>query len=221
MTKTYLLSMLIVGLLQSHATHAESAYITDELTVPLRSGPSGGHRILHRGLSSGTQLTLLDEDTEAGFTQVRTNQGREGWIRTQYLVGEPIAKIQLVTARREITQLKQQLNEAENEVDELTKSGASQAATNQSSASEISTLNSELDRIKQISQGAISTYEENLELKEVNARLRDELDDVSEERNLLLDNEANEGIILGAGFIFLGLIAGVLIKARPHRSAWS
>ncbi|MEE2784555.1 MAG: TIGR04211 family SH3 domain-containing protein [Pseudomonadota bacterium] len=221
MTKTYLLSMLIVGLLQSHATHAESAYITDELTVPLRSGPSGGHRILHRGLSSGTQLTLLDEDADAGFTQVRTIQGTEGWIRTQYLVGQPIAKIQLVTARREITHLKQQLNEAEDEVDELTKSGASQAATNQSSASEISTLNSELEQIKQISQGAIATYEENLVLKEVNARLRDELDDVSEERNLLLDNETNEGIMLGAGLIFLGLIAGVLIKARPQRSAWS
>ena len=58
-------------------------------------------------------------------------------------------------------------------------------------------------------------------LKEVNARLRDELDDVSEERNLLLDNETNEGIMLGAGLIFLGLIAGVLIKARPQRSAWS
>ena len=121
----------------------------------------------------------------------------------------------------EITQLKQQLNEAETEVDELTKSGASQAATNQSSASEISTLNSELDQIKEISQGAIATYEENLVLKEVNARLRDELDDVAEERNLLLDNETNQGIMLGAGLIFLGLLAGVLIKARPQRSAWS
>ncbi|MGK0260688.1 MAG: hypothetical protein ACI96M_004140, partial [Candidatus Azotimanducaceae bacterium] len=45
--------------------------------------------------------------------------------------------------------------------------------------------------------------------------------DVAEARDMLADNEANEGIMLGAGLILLGLIAGVLIKARPQRSAWS
>ena len=51
---------LSVGLLPP-STWAATAYISDELTVPLRSGPSGGHRILHRGLPSGTVLEVIGD----------------------------------------------------------------------------------------------------------------------------------------------------------------
>ena len=60
---------------QSLAAVGDVNYISDVLTVPLRSGPSTAHRILHRGLPSGTQLTILAVDEEAGFTQVRTASG--------------------------------------------------------------------------------------------------------------------------------------------------
>ena len=35
-------------------TSAATMYISDELTVPLRRGPTNGHRIIHAGLPSGT-----------------------------------------------------------------------------------------------------------------------------------------------------------------------
>ena len=92
----------------SHAALAETVYISDELTVPLRSGPSNGHRILHAGLPSGTQMEVLGEDEAAGFTQIRTTRGTEGWIRTQYLVREPIAKMRLAAAQRELNQARSQ-----------------------------------------------------------------------------------------------------------------
>ena len=201
--------------------HANTVYISDELTVPLRSGPSGQHRIVHAGIPSGTQMTIIGEDADAGFTQIRTQRGTEAWIRTQYLVSEPVAKLKLASAQREIAQLRQRIARSDERIKELTSASQSQATANQASSQEISELKRELDRINEISSSAVETHEENLQLKDVNSRLRDELDDVAEERNMLLDNAANEGIMLGAGFILLGLIAGVLIKARPQRSAWS
>ncbi|TFG65971.1 MAG: TIGR04211 family SH3 domain-containing protein, partial [Nitrospirales bacterium] len=77
-------------------------YISDVLNVPLRSGPSTAHRIIHRGIPSGTQLTILATDEEAGFTQVRTAGGMEGWVTSQYLVREPIARDKLAAAEKRL-----------------------------------------------------------------------------------------------------------------------
>ena len=220
-TASFAQATLTLALLSAPFAHSQTAYISDELTVPLRSGPSGGHRILHAGLPSGTQLEIINENDEAGFSQIRTVRGTEGWIRSQYLVTEPVAKLQLITAQKEVIQLKQRLQQAQTEVTSLTESSASQVTANRASANEIENLKAELARINQISATALETHEENLQLKEINARLRDELDGVSAERNLLIDNAENEAIMLGAGFVLIGLIAGVLIKARPQRSAWS
>lgn len=65
---------------------AATVYISDELTVPLRSGPSGGHRIIHRGLPSGTQMEILDVNEEAGFTRIRT--ARHGGLDPQPVSGQ-------------------------------------------------------------------------------------------------------------------------------------
>ncbi len=202
-------------------TQAATAYISDELTVPLRSGPSGGHRIIHRGLPSGTTLETISVDEEAGFTQIRTQRGTEGWIRSQYLVTEPIAKMKLASAQRQAARLEQRLADAQEEIKQLNQSNQQQVSTNQQGSARIRSLEQELARIKEISAGAIATHEENIQLKEINARLGDELDDISEARDRLEDNESNQALMLGAGFVFLGLIAGVLIKARPQRSAWT
>ena len=74
------------GLLISATVEAETNYVSDNLSVPLRSGPSNAHRILHRGLPSGTALEVLGRDEESGFTQIRTNNGTEGWLPTQYSI---------------------------------------------------------------------------------------------------------------------------------------
>ena len=86
---------------------AQTVWISDEFTVPLRSGPSNEHRIVHRGLPSGTELEVLGVDAAAEYTHVRTSSGLEGWISTQYLVKEPIARVQLVAANNRIQALEQ------------------------------------------------------------------------------------------------------------------
>jgi len=208
--------MLSVGSVQ-----ANTVYISDELTVPLRSGPSSGHRILHRGLPSGTQMEVLETDEDAGFSRIRTSRGTEGWIRSQYLVNQPIAKQRLAAAQRAMANAQAALAAEQAKVRELTASNSERGSTNASNAKRIAELEAELAEITRISAGAIETSAENIKLKEVNARLQDELDDIAQSRAQLEDNAFNEALMIGGGLLFLGLIAGVLIKARPHRSAWS
>jgi SH3 domain protein len=201
--------------------NAATAYISDELTVPLRSGPSGSHRIIHRGLPSGTQMEVLATDESAGFSQIRTTRGTEGWIRTQYLVSEPIAKMRLAAAQRALAKAQADLSKEQAKVKSLSETTQEQGNLNSSSQAQIAALQEELAEIKRISAGAIEADKNNQKLTEMNARLKDELDDLAESHARLQDNTDNQMLMIGGALIFLGLIAGVLIKARPHRSAWS
>ena len=215
------IGLICIGFFFSNLAHAETMYISDELTVPLRSGPSSQHRILHRGLPSGTVLEKIGEDADAGFTQIRTQRGTEGWIRSQYLVAQPIAKMRLAQMESDLIRARNALASAREENSNLTQSNASQRSAGEQSASRIAALEEELAEIKRISAGALETDKENKMLNDENTRLRDELDDLAEAFDRLESNVRNEAILIGAGLILLGLIAGVLIKARPQRSAWS
>ncbi len=221
MKKSTALLLVCSGLITAVTSQAETLYISDELTVPLRSGPSSQHRILHRGLPSGTVMEKLGEDADAGFTQIRTSRGTEGWIRSQYLVNEPIAKVRLQRAEAQVANLRQQLNSVRAQNAELSQSNSSQRSAGQQSAARITELQEELAEIKRISAGALETDKQNQLLTDTNVRLRDELDDLAEAYDRVQANARNQAIMIGAGLVFLGLIAGVLIKARPQRSAWS
>lgn len=198
-----------------------TAYVSDELTVPLRSGPSGQHRIIHAGLPSGTRMETISVNEEAGFTQIRTARGTEGWVRSQYLKFEPIAAMQLDTAKQNLNKARQQLNEAQQQIATLQDNNAQQSSLNQRDQSRIEALQGELEELQRISADAIETHATMINLQEENARLRDELDDLAEDRALLQDNRFNQALMIGGGLLLLGLIAGVAIKARPQRSAWS
>src|SRR5262245_31463356 len=53
---------IALPLLYMETVQAETQYIIDTLTVPLRRGPSNQHKIIHAGLPSGTSLEILGVD---------------------------------------------------------------------------------------------------------------------------------------------------------------
>ncbi len=198
---------------------AETLYVSDEFRVPLRSGPSGEHRILHYGLPSGTKLEVLEVDADAGFTHVRLPGGTEGWLPNQYLVGEPIAKIRLTEAEERIEALEGLLegNEAATTLAdnrELEQANAELLDRNE-------TLADELEGIKQASQEGLALYEANQDLVRLNTNLRAEVDDLLAQRDGLEENVERQWMLIGAGLVLIGLMLGVAIKSRPRRNAWS
>ena len=84
-----LMSHLLVGtalMTISQFSLTDEVYIRDTLYVPLREGESSEHRIIHRGIKSGTALERLKINEQTGYTRVQTGKGLEGWLLTQYLV---------------------------------------------------------------------------------------------------------------------------------------
>jgi SH3 domain protein len=205
----------------AQTTTAETVYISDALTVPLRSGPSNAYRILHRGLPSGTRMEVVSRDEESGFTQIRTARGAEGWIPSQYLVTEPIARERLVVANREIQRMNGLLQEQESQLGSLNREKGDAQQSSAGLQQQVTALEKELADIKQISAGAIEEHATNQRLAELNERLRDEITNLALERDGLQDNAQQRWLLTGAGLVLLGLALGVVIKARPRRSAWN
>ncbi len=213
--------ILAVGLLTNTTAEAETNYVSDNLTVPLRSGPSNAHRILHRGLPSGTRLEVIGRDEESGFTQVRTDRDTEGWVPTQYLVTQPIARDQLISARARIRELENAVAQQHGELADLIEGKGATDEANASLNRQVQNAQQELDEIKRISKGAIDEHATNQRLTDLNARLREELDDLTEAHRRTEDNLQQRWLMIGAGLVLLGLLIGVAIKARPRRSAWT
>jgi SH3 domain protein len=212
---------LLVLLGAGAATHAQTAWISDVLTVPVRSGPSNGHRIIHRGIPSGTRFEILDRDADSGYVQVRTSGGTEGWILEQYAVTEPIARDRLGAATREVERLNSTVQELRTRLETVQqdKDSAEQASATQES--QVSELQIELADLKRVSASALEIDANNTRLTELNARLRDELDMLGTELDQLRDNTQQRWLMIGGGLVLLGLLLGLSVKSRPRRSAWS
>ena len=221
--RSLLITLLVAlaGMVGPANSHAETAWISDNLTVPLRSGPSNAYRILHRGLPSGTRLEVLSRDADSGFVQIRTQRGTEGWLPAQYLVSQPIARDRLEAANRRIEELSRTIAEQKARLAELADGKRESDQNNAVLNRKVKALEQELAEIRRISAGAIAQNETNRELLALNERLRAEVEELI---TTIADLEANvqeRWLLIGAGLVLLGLALGVAIKARPRRSAWS
>lgn len=95
------LAGLLVAITLWTATGAWAAgvFVTDQLEIPLRSGPTLEYRIV-RMLPSGAPVEPLEE--KEGWSRVRTGAGEEGWVLTRYLTTQPPKGPLLEAARREL-----------------------------------------------------------------------------------------------------------------------
>jgi SH3 domain protein len=194
----------------SCSASAATMYISDQFTVPLRRGPSNNHKVLHAGLPSGTALEVLSADSAAGFTQVRTSSGTEGWIETQYLSAQPIARDQLSAANRRVESLETQLKglrQSDSRANDLGK--------------QTEKLQAELAEVRRISATSLANYEENKQLKASNETLQRQVTQLSERVRQLERNVMLRWMLAGGGLVLLGLLIGALIKSRPKRSSWA
>ncbi|MBV1885121.1 MAG: TIGR04211 family SH3 domain-containing protein [Gammaproteobacteria bacterium] len=199
-------------------------YISDVLYVPLRSGQTVEHRIVHRGLKSGTEVEIIDQSEDETWLHVKTNSGTEGWIQTQYLLTQPIARHRITQVNQQLEQLKnsggdqvRKLVELQNETSQLSKEKKSLEKST-------TKLSSELAHIKKVSANAIRIDQANNELIKKNQLMEVEIEQLKAEREKLENDNTYKGLKYGAIImiigLFIGLIAPMLRNSRPN-SGWA
>ena len=222
--KSILILGLLAGSLWSQLSLAKTVYIRDTLYVPLRAGQSSEHRILHKGIPSGTELELLEVNEETGFSQVRTATGMQGWIQNQYLIKTPIAKVRLAVAEEELASLNQQHKQTLATLKTLENEAAITISDTTNLTAENSQLKTELAEIKAIAADEIFIHASNAELISEQDTLNLQINQIAEELDNLKNSSAQDWFLRGAGTIIVGLLFGLLISRRIYvnkASNWS
>ena len=199
-------------------------YIRDYLYVPLRSGESNSHRIVHKGLRSGSFVILLKTNDESEFSLVRTPKGVEGWIPTQYLMEEPPASIKLKEAEKTIQQLSSQAGPIGDKLVAAEKSNRELTRKVQKLEEENNQLNKELVHIKELSSNTLQLDSDNKKLLNDYQMVKNKRDTLKLENQRLEENLKNEEFINGALAVIFGIIATLIVqylaKSNRRSSEW-
>ena len=195
--------------------YAETAYITEKLEVPVRSGESREYRII-RYLQAGAQVEML-QTYESGYTKIRDERGREGFVLGRYLVDRAPSFVIAGRLETEVAKQRETIKRLEQDIEALT-------AQNKSSNESVKMAKDQL-------------AEKEVELKEFLAAagdsitLRNRLVALETERQVLLaDNETlraeklaarddsfKSWFALGAITLAIGWFVGLLMP-RVRRS---
>ncbi len=94
---------------------AETRYVSDNLTIFLRTGPSHEYRIVGN-LVSGEAVEIIVDDAANNASQVRLPSGREVWVDTEQLMTNKPASLLL---QEVTTQLKKLENNSNQKISDL------------------------------------------------------------------------------------------------------
>lgn len=115
MTRRFVLLLAAVTWLTPAVAAAERAWVKDELTVWVRSGPGNNYRNF-RTIQTGDSVEIVSRKDD--WTQIRTGEF-EGWIPAGYLQSMPPARIRLERHEAETAGQRQRLESLSSEVEEL------------------------------------------------------------------------------------------------------
>lgn len=214
-------ALIILGLNCVFSVSAQSAYVNDQLEITLRSGESTQHSIV-RMLGSGTPLTVLNTNPASGYTHVRLEDGRDGYVLSRYLSDQPIARDRLRRAEQTLAELTSRNASVNEEVSELrrARSGAKAQVSDLTQRNEA--LTQELAQIRSTAADALNIDAQN---KRLNLKLTETENEVA---RLQLANEqlaarsAQWWFVLGAAAVLLGALLGFMLPRMRwrRRSSW-
>lgn len=208
-------TLIILLLIAPTLSQAQQVrYVTDELKLESRSGPSTEYRIV-RMLKSGTAINVMEE--KDGYSHARLGDGTEVWILSRYLVPEPPARERL---EKTLAELERERSENDRIIAELSEFSAlvdNTEQANTSLAKDKGLLMTELKEIKETAASAIALKKHNAELELKTIDLETKLQLAQEENRELDDSGDRYWFLVGATAAIGGMLVGLLVS----RVSWT
>lgn len=201
---------LALGLLLSSLANAQSAWVSDEFEVTLRTGPSTSNAI-RLSVSSGTRLRIIEQDSGSGYSRVQTDGGTEGWVLTRYLMSEPSAREQLRELTSQLTSATEQGSTLTSQLSAIR--GEYSSAENQISGLEADKkrLENDLAEIRRTAANVLAIDSQNVELQENLTNAEINIDRLNEEIRGLSSQSNRNWFITGALVLIGGIGLGLLL----------
>ena len=219
MKNAYLLVPLLFILAGNAA--AETRYVSDMLEITMRSGKGTSFGII-RMLRSGTPVEVLSVDKASGYTQVRTNSGKEGWVLSRFLMKGQAARDRLATAEKELAEMELENRKLTTAMTALKEEKSTLESNLSTLEGESRGVSQELAEIRRTASSALAIDSENKDMKGRIVSLERQLQTVQQENETLKDRTARDWFMVGAAVVLLGIIVGLIIPKIRFRkkSSW-
>lgn len=203
MSRKIILVIAISVIPFSFPVFADDKYITDNISVYLRRGPSTNYGLIG-SLKSGDKVTIIDKSDDGSFTKIRDEKNRLAWIESELLTNTPSAKERLPLLEEQINTLNEKIINLDQEKQTLINDYNEQLKTAQSKISQLESSRNELEQ---------DLNQKNLQIETLNK----EIDENGQ--NLMLKWFTRGGIVAGAGLL-LGLLLPFIFPRRRKKDRW-
>lgn len=196
--------------LMSFPASAQSAWVSDEFEVTLRTGPSTSNAI-RLSVSSGTRLEILEQDSASGYSRVQTTGGTEGWVLTRYLMSEPSAREQLQNLTGQLSSAAERGSSLTSQLDAIR--GEYTSAENQIERlqAEKAELENNLAEIRRTAANVLAIDSQNVELQEKLTNAEINIDRLNEEIRELSSQTNRNWFITGSLVLVGGIVLGLVL----------
>jgi len=205
--------LFVIAILLTTNGFAQTKYITDDMTLTFRSGPSNEHKILSF-LKSGQRLELLQAGEK--WSKVKLPDGREGWVLSHYLSDQPASRDMLERLQAKHQVLTDQAAKLMEENEQLAEENKKLMAAVADHEKALETLRADFETLQSESAEFIALkkkYDEaTASLQDRNSRLVT----LEEQVGSMELNYTIKWFLAGSGVLVLGIIIG-FISRRPRR----
>ncbi|MEW5757623.1 MAG: TIGR04211 family SH3 domain-containing protein [Pseudomonadota bacterium] len=201
---------------------ADVKYVTDNMPIMLRTGPSNQHKII-RTLPSGAALNVLESSENGEYLRVRTENDLEGWVLSQYLVDEPTARLRLAAAEAKLAKVTQENETLKKELSGLKGQFQSTQTERNRLDNQSGKLQQELEELRKVAARPAELDRENREIKEELIAVKNDLR-IAQDKNRTLESSAErQWFAIGAIVLFSGMVLGLIIPRIRwrKRNMWS
>jgi len=202
--------LLGLGLFLSASALAESVWVSDQFEVMLRTGPATSNAI-ERMLTSGTQLEVLEQDRDSGYSRVQTQAGTEGWVLTRYLMQEPSAREQLATLSSQLSSASERGSSMGTQLDAIRSEQQNAANQIRTLEREKSDLESELEEIKRTAANVLAIDSQNETMQQQLTAFEIQVGALEKESEELSSKKTLNWFIVGAAVLLVGVFLGLIL----------
>ena len=228
----FLLIFVIILTITIKSVFADTRYVSDELIISVRDGQNQDDNVLGY-IRTGTAVDVFEE--KGRYLRIKTEDGLEGWVQTQYIISEkPNGRI-IEDLRNEINDLNKKVESSKNgqgslsdkllvtkqiyevRIRELEQEVNINQKNTAKAKSELIELNKKYKKLLSNSENTDELIRKLKKSKKLDSKLKTEINNLKKDSQSPLKSSIIQPFLAGAGVFIVGFILGGLAR-RMKRS---
>ena len=227
----FLLIFVIILTITIKSVFADTRYVSDELIISVRDGQNQDDNVLGY-IRTGTAVDVFEE--KGRYLRIKTEDGLEGWVQTQYIISEkPNGRI-VEDLRNEINDLNKKVESSKNgqgslsdkllvtkqiyevRIRELEQEVNINQKNTAKAKSELIELNKKYKKLLSNSENTDELIRKLKKSKKLDSKLKTEINNLKKDSQSPLKSSIIQPFLAGAGVFIVGFILGGLARRKKR-----